>query len=43
MLEPLGELSEVLGAPTALIIFNVSGLICVLAFLRKHPQVLHID
>lgn len=39
----LGELSEVLGAPTALIIFNITGLICILAFLRTRPQAFHIN
>ncbi len=39
----LGELSEVLGAPTALIIFNITGLICILAFLRTRPQAFHIS
>lgn len=38
----LGELSEAIGAPSALVIFNISGLICVLTFLRVRPDVLHI-
>ncbi len=39
----LGEVSEAFGAPTALIIFNVCGLLCVLAFLRFRPDVMHIS
>ncbi|MGK0225855.1 MAG: hypothetical protein ACI8XD_000664, partial [Thermoproteota archaeon] len=39
----LGELSEALGAPTALIIFNITGLICILAFLHRRPQAFHIN
>jgi len=38
----LGELSEAIGAPSALVIFNISGLVCVLTFLRVRPDVLHI-
>lgn len=38
----LGEVSEQLGAPTALIISNVIGLVCVLAFLRLRPHALRI-
>ncbi len=38
----LGEVSEALGASTALVIFNLTGIICLLAFLRVRPDVLHI-
>ena len=38
----LGEVSEVLGAPTALVISNVVGLAAVLAFLRWRPHALGI-
>lgn len=38
----LGELAEALGVTTALIISNVGGLVCVLAFLRRRPHALHI-
>lgn len=38
----LGELSEAMGAPTALIISNVGGLVCVLTFLRIRPHALHV-
>jgi MFS family permease len=38
----LGEVSELVGAPTALIISNLIGLVCVLGFLRMRPQALHI-
>lgn len=38
----LGELSEVVGAPTALIVANLVGLSGLLLFLRARPQAFHI-
>jgi len=38
----LGELSELIGAPSALIYSNVLGLVVVLMFLRARPQAFRI-
>ena len=38
----LGEVSELVGAPTALIVANVLGLVSVLGFLRVRPQAFRI-
>jgi hypothetical protein len=35
----LGELAEVIGAPAAVVVFNVVGLVCALAWLRRRPEV----
>jgi MFS family permease len=36
----LGELAEVVGAPTALVVFNLAGLLGLLAWVRVRPEVL---
>lgn len=38
----LGEVSEQLGAPTAIVVSNVLGVACVLIFLRARPQAMRI-
>ena len=38
----LGELAQAVGAPAALVIFNVAGLLGLLAWLRVRPEVLQV-
>jgi len=38
----LGELAQAVGAPTALVIFNVAGFVGLLVWLRLRPEVLSV-
>ena len=38
----LGELAQAVGAPTALVIFNLAGLIGLLIWARLRPEVLSV-